>query len=256
MVIRQMDQYISRRLWCCRPPLPLNQSLHIATQKTPVHTLFPWIWVHSIRVSGYTSEANVTKKGPLSRSSLRPFSSLPSRTWNPWTALFPAEVRRLSSYAKDQQCGSTNLKIHSMFSLNCWGKTSAVTAGSVCAGLSVTLNISHACVCYTEYCSERSAANPDTWVKSGHPEGITNRWLLVPLIPYTVKQALLENSHPNIKSMEAWKQVSPTLWPQISPSSPPTSHPSSCLTYNSWQNCCLNALPDFYKISAQCSFLL
>lgn len=52
------------------------------------------------------------------------------------------------------------------------------------------------CVCG---CSGWRAANPDTeWVRSGHPEGITNRWLLVPLIPYTVKQASLDTSHSSV----------------------------------------------------------
>lgn len=35
-------------------------------------------------------------------------------------------------------------------------------------------------------------------VRSGYAEGRPNRWLLVPLIPYRVKQASLENSHSNM----------------------------------------------------------
>ncbi len=36
------------------------------------------------------------------------------------------------------------------------------------------------------------------WPMLGSSGEITNRWLLVPLIPYTVKQALLEMSHSNM----------------------------------------------------------
>lgn len=64
-------------------------------------------------------------------------------------------------------------------------------------GVTVRIPAVPSVLCICVWCSEWSAPNPD-WARSSYPEGITNRWLLVPLIPYTVKQALLENSHSNM----------------------------------------------------------
>lgn len=48
-------------------------------------------------------------------------------------------------------------------------------------------------------CAERARCTETRhWPMLSSSGGITNRWLLVPLIPYTVKQALLEKSHSNM----------------------------------------------------------
>ena len=103
-----------------------------------------------------------------------------------------------------------------IFSVNCWWTLPALTAE---AQGGVLLPV---CVTQLRY----SAADPDTWVRSGSAEGITNRWLLVPLIPYTVKQAFLENSHFNMSILrrELERRV-------VQLSEPPsTPHPKSLLS--------------------------
>lgn len=80
-------------------------------------------------------------------------------------------------------------------------------------------------VCVTLRAVQDKVAQIQTleWVRSGYAEGITNRWLLVPLIPYTVKQAFLENSHSNMSILR--RELESRV---VQPSDPPsTPHPKS-----------------------------
>lgn len=101
-----------------------------------------------------------------------------------------------------------------VFPLNCW----ATAPNSRHCLLRFVCNAAHqSCLCVLPSVLLRMKCSKSRhWVRSGHPEGITNRWLLVPLIPYTVKQAFLENSHSNMSILSWWelesRAVQP-LWP-------------------------------------------
>lgn len=97
----------------------------------------------------------------------------------------------------------------SIFPLNCWDWHCL---------LRFDCNAAHqSCLCVLHWMLFRMKCSKSRhWVRSGHPEGITNRWLLVPLIPYTVKQAFLENSHSNmsiLSRLELESRVVQPLWP-------------------------------------------
>lgn len=199
-----------------------------------------WKWVHWNGEGKYTGEVQVTNKEPLSWSSLWPFSSLPSCIWNPCAAPFLTKVKDRLLKPKDQQCTSTSLKKGPIiFSLNC-----SCNSDSRHCLLRSECNAAHqSCLCVLHWVLFRIKCSKSRhWVRSGHPEGITNRWLLVLLIPYTVKQAFLENSHSNMSILSRWELESRVVQPSDPPStphpkshhcSPPPSHRSSRLPWNS-----------------------
>lgn len=74
---------------------------------------------------------------------------------------FSYKSRIQTSEGKDQHCTSMSLKRDPQYFLWIVG-LQIQTAGTVCWGLSVTLHISHAYVCYPQCCCGWSVANPDT----------------------------------------------------------------------------------------------
>lgn len=172
MVIRQINQWTSSALWCSGP-LPLKEGLHVPPNQSAAHyssLICPaWKWA---RWNGEGKNNLAIYKRPFSWRRSGPFPSLPSCFYKSVLDLFFPHT--------------------SLIQTETWNdcQDSGCAYQPLCACV-------RACVCLCEWCSGWSAPNPD-WARSSYPKGITNRWLLVPLIPYTVKQALLENSHSNM----------------------------------------------------------